>query len=144
MVQLHVEDIRVGCNKYPGCVAVGANKLTLFGAFHSIAVANLSIVKVISLLSGHPSEVTYLKWIPSVSAGFINRFFEPEIEFVSGSSDGTLLTWKFNPRSQNSWDISQVLVGHTASILGFDVSLLLLRLKSYFYSRFPYSTTSKW
>ena len=106
-------------------MSVGNNKLTLFGANRSIAVANLALVKVLSLLSEHPSEITCLRWVPSLTSGFLNRFNQPEIEFISGSSDGTLLSWHYNPSSVDSWTVSQSLIGHTSSILGFDVSLLI-------------------
>lgn len=124
MVHLHAEDIRVGCNKYPGCLAVGTNGVTIYGAYHSVAIANLALVKVITLLRGHNAEVTCVKWISNMSKGFSERFFQPEVEFVSAAADGSILVWRLDPLAETGWNIQQKLVGHKSTVTGIDVSLI--------------------
>jgi hypothetical protein len=53
---------------------------------------------VVATLPGHSGRVNAVKWIPNwkKDAKSGTLFLEAEVELISGSSDGSLITWKLN------------------------------------------------
>ncbi|KAK2962718.1 putative Elongator complex protein 2 [Blattamonas nauphoetae] len=120
-LNLNIEDIRSGCNKFPGSVCWGTNSLVLYGSHSSVAVYRPSLAKLISLLSGHTDSVTCVRWIHNLQNGFNNRYFTPELEFISGSADSTMILWRITNNQSNPFEIVQVLRGHSGAIQSLEI-----------------------
>ncbi|KAA6373022.1 MAG: hypothetical protein EZS28_031451 [Streblomastix strix] len=110
VVNIALEDIRVGCNASVGGLSLGANKMLLFGANNNVGIADISRCTVLALLSGHTNVITSVKWIPKEKL--------LETEFISCSADATMRYWIQNERNTSGWDCLQVLYGHSSTVLG--------------------------
>ncbi|XP_012273228.1 elongator complex protein 2 [Orussus abietinus] len=102
--------ISCACNRVPHSADWGRNGLICFGACNAVAIYDPDVNrhgKVLQTLQRHTGQVTVTRWIKQRDA-------KPEMEILSGSSDGTIVIWT---RIDNVFKCTSVLnIDHAVTI----------------------------
>lgn len=101
--------ISVGCNRDPNAVdwLVDRSNTIVYGGGRLAAIYDVDNACVVATLRGHKQRVNAVKWIPQTRQG---RRFDSErllrvltrvaagdeVEVVTGSTDKTILVWRYN------------------------------------------------